>query len=154
MTKIRTFAHILIMQKHIMRPWIYDFEVYKRNKQRNKINCMIMKICANVYVSYRYSRAIQSCYPCHFIFSSELNMFVLSTSFKFRRLSSILLKITSLLLVTFSINVQYNFALHSGHCAFIQTNAVAVFLIFLNAQKQYSILYPNFFCKKICLSWL
>jgi len=44
------------------------------------------------------------------------------------------LKITSLPSVTFSINVQYNFALHSGHCAFIRTIAVAVFLIFLNAQ--------------------
>jgi len=33
----------------------------------------------------------QSCYPCHFIFSSESDMSVLSTLFKFGRLSSILL---------------------------------------------------------------
>jgi len=31
----------------------------------------------------------QSCYPCHFIFSSELDMPVLSTSFEFGRLASV-----------------------------------------------------------------
>jgi len=46
-----------------------------------------MKICANVYVRYRY-RTIQSvlsfhfhyrqlCYPCHFIFSSELDICII-----------------------------------------------------------------------------
>jgi len=48
------------MKKNIMRPRIYDFETYKSNKQRSTINCTIMKICANVYMRYRYSRAIQN----------------------------------------------------------------------------------------------
>jgi len=103
-TKIRAFAHILIMQKNIMGPWIYDFKAYKRNKQRSTINCTIMKICANVCVcnidivkQYKmccpchfYYR--QLCYPCHFIFSIKLDMSVLSISFKFSHLSSIPLR--------------------------------------------------------------
>jgi len=101
-TKIRALSHILIMQKNIMGPWIYDFEAYKRNKQRSTIQCTIMKICANgvcdIGIVEQYKACCpchflyrQSCYPCHFIYSFELEMSVLSTSFKFGRLSSILL---------------------------------------------------------------
>jgi len=36
------------------------------------------KACCPCHFHYR-----QSCYSCHFIFSSELDMSVLSTSFKF-----------------------------------------------------------------------
>jgi len=89
-------------KKNLMRPWIYDFEAYKKNKQRNTINSTIMKICANVVcdigIVEQYKACCpchfhnrQSCYLCYFIFSSELDMSVLSTSFKFGRLSSILL---------------------------------------------------------------
>jgi len=65
------------------------------------INCTIMKICANgmcdIIEQYKvccpcHFHYRQSCYPCHFIFSSELDMSVLSTSFKFSRLFSIPLK--------------------------------------------------------------
>jgi len=44
------------------------------------------KACCPCHFHYR-----QLCYPCHFIFSFELDMSVLSTSFKFDRLTSILL---------------------------------------------------------------
>jgi len=65
-----------------------------------RFNCTIMKICVNVRVRYRYSKVIQtccpchfhyrqSCYPYHFIYNSELDMSILSTSFKFGRLYSI-----------------------------------------------------------------
>jgi len=52
-----------------------------------------MKICANGVCDIGIVEQYKICYPCHFIFSSELDMFVLSTSFKFGRLSSILLKL-------------------------------------------------------------
>jgi len=64
-----------------------------------------MKICANVvcdigmteqYKACCHFHYRQSCYPCHFMFSSKLDMFVLSTSFKFGRLASIPLNILSL----------------------------------------------------------
>jgi len=62
------------------------------------INCTIMKIFANgvcdigiveQYKACYHFHYRQSYYPCYFIFSSELDMSVLSTLFKFGRLSSI-----------------------------------------------------------------
>jgi len=46
------------------------------------------KACCPCHFHYR-----QSCYPYHFIFSSRLDMSVLSTSFKFGRLSNIPLRL-------------------------------------------------------------
>jgi len=75
---------ILIMQKNIMRPWIYDFEAYKKNKQRSTINYTIIKICANVCVcrcvcvwgggDIGIIGQYKACCLCHFIFSSKLDM--------------------------------------------------------------------------------
>jgi len=42
------------------------------------------KVCYPCYFHYQ-----QLCYPCHFIFSSELDMSVLSTLFEFGHLASI-----------------------------------------------------------------
>jgi len=72
---------------------------------RNQLRALVQKISAKkkfvqMCMRHRYSRAIykaccpshfhyrKSCYPCHFIFSSELDMSVLSTSFKFGRAAS------------------------------------------------------------------
>jgi len=54
-----------------------NFEAYKKNKQRSTINCTIMKICANMYVRYRYNRAIQSMLSL----SLSLSTIILSLSF-------------------------------------------------------------------------
>jgi len=79
-----------------------------------------MKICANMYVRYRYSKAIQSVLSLSLSFHNhvilvisflvliryELDMSVLSTSFQFNRLSSILLSADGFNVYE---NVKYNY---------------------------------------------
>jgi len=91
-----------------------------REINRSTINCTIMKIWANVCVCdigiveqykacchFHYRVVWQSCYP-HFIFSSELDMSVLSTSFKFSRLTSIFLSNNALWLVLANCKTSYS----------------------------------------------